>query len=78
MSFSVCSQTAGSSTMGGTNPGLLEIVQNIKNYLYRRTDSLSGNFAYHFKTTHELKEAIMNKFRDCYERGIFEIRSEAL
>ena len=71
-------QTAGSSTMGGTNPGLLEVVQNIKNYLYRRTDSLSGNFAYHFKTTHELKEAIYNKFRDVYDRNILEVRSEAL
>jgi hypothetical protein len=76
--FQRVQQTAGASTLGATNPGLLEVVQNIRNYLYRRTDSLSGNFAYHFKTTNELKESIMNKFRDCYERGIFDIRSEAL
>ena len=76
--FQRLQQTAGSSTIGGTNPGLLEVVQNIKNYLYRRTDSLSGNFAYHFKTTQELKESIMNKLRDAHERGIFQIRSEEL
>jgi hypothetical protein len=71
-------QTGGYTTQASAHTGLMEVVGNIRNYLYHRTDSLSGNFAYHFKTTSELKESIMNKFRDAYERGIFDIRSEGL
>lgn len=71
-------QTGGYSTAANTNAGLMDVVGNIRNYLYHRTDSLSGNYAFHWKMTAELKESICNKFRDAYERGIFEIRSEAL
>jgi hypothetical protein len=76
--FQRIQQTAGYMTSSPTNGGLLEVVGNIRNYLYHRSDSLSGNYAYHWKMSNELKESIMNKFRDCYERGILLIRSEAL
>jgi len=71
-------QTGGYSTAAQANAGLMEVVGNIRNYLYHRNDSLSGNFAYHWKMTNELKESIMNKLRDAYERGVFEIRSGPL
>lgn len=76
--FQRIQQTGGYSTAFSQNAGLMEVVGNIRNYLYHRTDSLSGNYAYHFKTTSELKESIMNKFRDAYERQILTIKSEAL
>ena len=76
--FQRIQQTGGSSTMNGTNAGLVDVVGNIRNYLYHRTDSLTGNYAYHWKSTHELKEIVMNKFRDQYDRGLLTIRSDAL
>ena len=76
--FSRIQQTGGYSSAATNNPDLMDVVGNIRNYLYHRTDSLSGNYAYHWKMTSELKESIMNKFRDAYERGIFIIKSEAL
>jgi hypothetical protein len=76
--FQRIQQTGGYSTSSATNGGLMEVVGNIRNYLYHRTDSLSGNYAYHWKMTQELKESIMNKLRDNYERGLFVIRSAQL
>jgi len=76
--FQRVQQTAGAYTAAMPNAGLLEVVGNIRNYLFHRTDSLIGNYAWHWKMTNELKEAICNKFRDAYDRNIFEIRSEYL
>lgn len=76
--FARVQQTGGYASSATLNPGLMDVVGNIRNFLYHRSDSLSGNYAYHFKSTHELKELYMNKFRDAYERGIFQIRSDAL
>jgi hypothetical protein len=71
-------QTGGYTTSDKVNTGLMDVVGNIRNFLYHRTDSLSGNFAYHMKTTHELKDIYMNKFRDAFEQGILTIRSDEL
>lgn len=76
--FQRIQQTGGYATSLRVNEGLIDVVGNIRNYLYHRTDSLSGNFAYHWKMTSELKESIMNKFRDAFERGILVVRSQGL
>jgi hypothetical protein len=76
--FQRIQQTGGYASQATANAGLMDVVGNIRNYLYHRTDSLSGNYCYHFKSTHELKIAYMNKFRDAYERGILIIRSDEL
>ncbi len=76
--FQRIQQTGGYATNFENNAGLLEVVGNIRNYLYHRNDSLSGNYAYHWKMTSELKESIMNKFRDAHERGTLEIHSAEL
>jgi len=68
-------QTGGYNSAKDVKPGLLDVVGNVRNYLYHRSDSLSGNFAYQFQTTQALKESYMNKYRDVYERGILKIRS---
>lgn len=73
--FARIQQTAGYTTAANVNAGLLDVIGNIRNYLYHRTDSMAGNFAFQFKTTNELKESFMNKFRDAYERGTLTIRS---
>lgn len=76
--FQRIQQTGGFNTAFDSRAGLLDVTANIRNYLYHRTDSLTGNYAYHFKTTQELKESIMNKFRDAHERGILEMHSVEL
>ncbi|HYR42908.1 MAG TPA: hypothetical protein VER98_07795, partial [Terriglobia bacterium] len=76
--FQRIQQTGGYTTSYNTNAGLMDVVGNIRNYLYHRSDSLSGSYAYHFKSTNELKESYMNKMRDAYERGLLVMRSEEL
>jgi terminase large subunit-like protein len=76
--FQRLQQTAGYTTNYQVNQGLLDVVGNVRNYLYHRPDSLAGNFAWHFKTTNEQKEMFMNEFRDTFERGLLVMRSEDL
>ena len=40
-------QTGGYTTSAQVNAGLMDVVSNVRNYLYHRSDSLAGNFAYH-------------------------------
>jgi hypothetical protein len=76
--FQRLQQTAGYTTNYQVNQGLLDVVGNIRNYLYHRPDSLAGNFAWHFKSTNEQKEMFMNEFRDTFERHLLLLRSEDL
>lgn len=57
------------------NSGMLEVIANVQNYLYRRPDSLQGAYNFHTKTTTIEKERFMNAFRDGLERGIIKARS---
>lgn len=63
--------------MPSAKGGLLgDVVSSINNYLYSRSDSVGGsNYNYHWKTTQDLKEYIMNLFRDTFEKNEMEIRS---
>lgn len=76
--FQRIQMTAGYTTQATVNPALMDVVGNMRNYLYHRSDSLAGNYAFHWKMTNELKESIFNKFRDCFERNIFTIKSKEL
>jgi hypothetical protein len=62
----------------GTNRGLLDVVMNIQNYLYKRPDSFGAPSAYHWKTTYDTKERMMNYYKDCFERGILLVSSAGL
>jgi hypothetical protein len=58
---------------GGTR---LSNVLNLMSYfLYRRPDSLSGEFLLHTKTTSEIKEYLANSFRDSFTLGRLHLRS---
>lgn len=76
--FQRLQQTGGYNTNAQVHAGLLEVISNVRNYLYHRPDSIAGNFAYHWKQTNELKESIFNKFRDAHERGLLIVRSREL
>lgn len=56
--------------------GLQNIQRNVRNYLYSRSDSIGqGSNAYHFKTSGQLKVAIMERLRDFTSNGMLKIRS---
>jgi hypothetical protein len=67
---------AGSRFESDHGPAIMTVTKNIKQYLYRRPDNPSGSIgALHTKTSHEIKERMMNGLRDNFERGILVIRS---
>lgn len=49
--------------------GLTDIFQNARNYVYQRSDSLHPGHNLHWKTTHQLKVAIMERLRDFTHNG---------
>lgn len=60
---------------GGMGKGLLNVLANIQNYLYGRADSFGAPSAYHYKTSYDTKERMLNLFKDGFERGIIVVRS---
>lgn len=53
-----------------------QVVKYIRQYVYRRVDSLGGATGFlHTKTNYDLKERMMQGLRDNFERGILVIRS---
>jgi hypothetical protein len=57
---------------------ILFVVQNLQNYLYKRIDSFGRPSAYHWKSSPDTKERMLNFFKDCFERGSSQIRSVGL
>ena len=55
--------------------GLRNIFQNVKNYLYGRSDSMTPGRNYQWKTTQNLKIGIMERLRDFTENLMLNIRS---
>lgn len=49
--------------------GLTDIFQNARNYVYQRSDSMHPGHNLHWKTTHQLKVAIMERLRDFTHNG---------
>jgi hypothetical protein len=58
--------------------GVREVVKYIKHYLYRKIDTFNKPSAIHTKTNHDIKERMMNAYRDNFERGILVVRSSEL
>jgi hypothetical protein len=67
-----------SQMSNGAGKGLMDVVGNIQNYLYKRIDSFGLPSAIHWKTTYDTKERMMNFYKDCFERGTSVISSTAL
>lgn len=55
--------------------GIQGIFRNVKQYLYSRSDAMSAGNNYHFKTSTQLKVAIMERLRDFTHTGTLLIRS---
>lgn len=46
------------------NEGLLNMFRHVRQYLYKRRDSIGGNYMYQWKTSTDLKHKIFIQFRD--------------
>lgn len=55
--------------------GLRNMFQNVKNYLYGRSDSMSPGRNFQWKTTQNLKISIMERLRDFTENLMLNVRS---
>ena len=63
-------------SMPNSNSDLFNVVGGIQNYLFTRGDSVGGAaYNYHWKTTPDLKEYIMNLYRDTFESHKMIIKS---
>ena len=49
--------------------GLTDVFQNARNYVFQRSDSLHPGHNFHWKTTQQLKVAIMERLRDFVHTG---------
>lgn len=58
--------------------GLQNIFQNVRNYIYSRSDSMGGGKALQWKTVGNLKVRIMERYRDFVNNGMLIIRSHML
>lgn len=62
----------------GSGEGLFNILSSMKNYLWRRTDSMMGpGMSIGWMTTPSTKERMMTYLKDYFERGMLDIRSGA-
>lgn len=60
----------------GEERGLARIQQNVRNYIYTRSDSPGQGHSYMWKTTGQLKVAIFERLRDFTNNGMLRIRSQ--
>jgi hypothetical protein len=56
--------------------GITDMVNNIRQYFYTRSDARNPGSQYHFKTTTQLKVAIMERVRDFIHNGKLLVRSQ--
>ena len=70
--------------MAGSNPKnpvaqkILHVLANLQNYLYKRLDGFNRPSAYHWKSSPDTKERMLNFYKDNFERGSSLVRSAGL
>jgi hypothetical protein len=60
---------------GGNSRGILDVVANIQNFMYKRQDSFGAPSAYHTLSNTREKERMFNCFKDGFERGMIRVKS---
>jgi hypothetical protein len=55
---------------------ILKVVQNLPMYLYKRQDTFGRPNAYHSLSNAQFKDRMMHLFKDCFERGVSNVRSQ--
>lgn len=57
------------------NAELKDCLSNMKNFLYRKPDSLSGSVVNQWRTSFDLKRTLLNRYKDMMDREMISIRS---
>lgn len=60
---------------GQAQTDLRDIFGSTQHYLYKRVDSMRGDLAYQWRTTHENKHSMMCSYRDSFQLGRFIVNS---
>jgi hypothetical protein len=66
---------AGSLPAGDPRLGPFAVVSCIRDYLWKRQDTMFGSYAYQWQTTSREKVRLMTQFRGNFDRGLIELRS---
>jgi len=67
----------GSMPPGDPRLGAFDAVGRIRDYLWKKQDSISGNFAYQWQTNFKEKVRMFSTLRSYFERDMIEINSPA-
>ena len=67
-------RVAANSTSSSAR-GVLNVVANIQNFMYKRQDTFGAPSAYHTITNTREKERMFNCFKDGFERGMIRVKS---
>ena len=68
-------QRAGLIPPGDPRAGAFDVIGRIRDYLYKKQDSIHANFAYQWQTNPKEKIRMMSTLRSYFEREIVEINS---
>lgn len=68
----------GGAPAAGANREIYDVVNNIRDYLWRKQDSLVGGFAFQWQTTSKEKIRMLSTFRGYFEREMLVINSPQL
>ena len=68
---------AASLPPGDPRAGAFDVIGRIRDYLWRKQDSIAGNFAYQWQTNPKEKIRMMSTLRSYFEREAIEINSPA-
>jgi hypothetical protein len=66
---------AGSLAPGDPRAGAFDVIGRIRDYLWKKQDSIHGNFAYQWQTNPREKIRMMSTLRSYFEREIIELNS---
>ena len=71
-------RSAGATPLNPVSQKINMVLQNLQNYLYKRIDTFGRPAAYHWKSSADTKERMLNFYKDCFERGSSVARSAGL
>jgi hypothetical protein len=66
---------AASMPPGDPRAGAFDVIGRIRDYLWKKQDSMFGSFAYQWQSNHREKVRMMSTFRSNWERGIIDLNS---
>jgi hypothetical protein len=64
-----------SSLAAVNNPLFHNCLGNMRDFFYKRTDSMGGGLVRHWKTTNDTKWGMLNRYKDLFEQGKVKINS---